>query len=43
MLNELGPGLRLTLVFTILTGLLYPAVMTGVSELIFPNHAKVAW
>jgi potassium-transporting ATPase KdpC subunit len=40
MLKELGPGLRLTLVFTLLTGLLYPAVMTGVSELIFPKQAK---
>jgi potassium-transporting ATPase KdpC subunit len=40
MLKELGPGLRLTLIFTILTGLLYPVVMTGVSELIFPKQAK---
>jgi K+-transporting ATPase ATPase C chain len=40
MLMELGPGLRLTLIFTILTGLLYPAVMTGVSELIFPKQAN---
>lgn len=40
MLKELGPGLRLTLVFTVLTGLLYPAVMTGVSELIFPKQAN---
>jgi K+-transporting ATPase ATPase C chain len=40
MLKELGPGLRLTLAFTILTGLLYPAVMTGISELIFPRQAK---
>jgi len=40
MIKELGPGLRLTIVFTILTGLLYPAVMTGLSELIFPRQAK---
>src|ERR1700740_3361759 len=40
MLMELGPGLRLTLIFTILTGLLYPAVMTGVSEMIFPKQAN---
>src|SRR5450631_3062064 len=40
MLKELGPGFRLTLIFTILTGLLYPAVMTGVSELIFPKQAN---
>ena len=40
MLKELGPGLRLTLIFTVLTGLLYPAVMTGVSELLFPKQAN---
>ena len=40
MIKELGPGFRLTLIFTVLTGLLYPAVMTGISELIFPNQAN---
>jgi K+-transporting ATPase ATPase C chain len=40
MFKELGPGLRLTIIFTVLTGLLYPAVMTGVSELIFPKQAN---
>ena len=40
MLKELGPGLRLTIVLTILTGLLYPAVMTGLSEAIFPRQSK---
>lgn len=40
MLKELGPGFRLTLAFTVLTGLLYPAVMTGISEVIFPRQAN---
>ena len=40
MLKELGPGLRLTVIFTVLTGLIYPAVMTGVSELVFPRQAN---
>jgi K+-transporting ATPase ATPase C chain len=40
MLKELGPGLRLTIVFTILTGLIYPVVMTGLSEAIFPRQSK---
>src|SRR5947209_5359397 len=40
MINEIGPGFRLTLVFTVLTGLLYPAVMTGISEVIFPKQAN---
>ena len=40
MVKELGPGFRLTLVFTLLTGLLYPALMTGLSELVFPKQAN---
>jgi potassium-transporting ATPase KdpC subunit len=40
MIKELGPGFRLTLVFTIFLGLLYPAVMTGISQLIFPRQAN---
>jgi K+-transporting ATPase ATPase C chain len=40
MLKELGPGLRLAVVFTVLTGLIYPAVMTGISEVIFPTASK---
>jgi K+-transporting ATPase ATPase C chain len=40
MLKELGPGFRLTLAFTILTGFLYPAVMTGLSQIIFPKQAN---
>src|SRR5215831_3196992 len=40
MLKELGPGFRLTLAFTILTGLLYPVLITGISQLIFPNKAN---
>ena len=44
MFKELGPGFRLTLVFTVLTGLLYPAVMTGVSEIDFSEAgATAAW
>jgi potassium-transporting ATPase KdpC subunit len=40
MIKELGPGLRLTIVFTILLGLAYPALMTGISQLIFPDKAN---
>src|SRR5579872_4044836 len=40
MIKELGPGLRIMVVFTILLGLGYPAVMTGLSELIFPAKAN---
>lgn len=40
MLKELAPGLKITLAFTILTGLLYPAVMTAVSKAMFPRQAN---
>src|SRR2546428_10066500 len=40
MIKELGPGFRLTLIFTILLGLLYPVVMTGISQLIFSRQAN---
>src|SRR5690242_21675657 len=40
MFKELGPGFRFTLVFTILTGLIYPVVMTGIFQVIFPKQAN---
>jgi K+-transporting ATPase ATPase C chain len=33
-------GLRLLLVFTVLCGIIYPAVMVGISQLAFHNHAN---
>jgi K+-transporting ATPase ATPase C chain len=40
MIKELGQGLRLMLALTVLTGLLYPAVMTGVSQALFSKQAN---
>lgn len=40
MIKELTPGLRFIVAFTILTGLLYPALMTGISGLVFPRQAN---
>lgn len=40
MIKELGPGLRLMIALTILTGLVYPAAMTGISEVLFPKQAN---
>jgi K+-transporting ATPase ATPase C chain len=40
MIKQLGPGLRLMLALTILTGLIYPAVMTLISAGIFPRQAN---
>src|SRR6202790_4280228 len=40
MLKELAPGLRITLAFTILPGLIYPAVKTGLAQVVFPRQAN---
>lgn len=40
MTKELLPGLRLMIALTILMGLLYPAAMTGISEVLFPKQAN---
>src|SRR5215813_12292825 len=40
MWNEIGPAFRLMLVFTVLTGLIYPAITTGLSAVIFPKQAN---
>ena len=40
MIKELRPGFLLLVVLTILLGLVYPAVMTGISEVIFPKQAN---
>jgi potassium-transporting ATPase KdpC subunit len=40
MWQELIPALRITLVMTLFTGLLYPALVTAIAQLIFPNQAN---
>jgi K+-transporting ATPase ATPase C chain len=34
------PGLRMTLLLTVLTGLIYPGVVTGLCQLLFPKQAN---
>jgi K+-transporting ATPase ATPase C chain len=40
MLRELLPAFRITLLLTIVTGLVYPGVVTGLCQLMFHNQAN---
>jgi K+-transporting ATPase ATPase C chain len=40
MLEQLLPAVRITLVLTVLTGMLYPALVTGIAQAIFPKQAN---
>src|SRR6266849_7266057 len=39
MLKELKPGFMMMLVMTVLPGLVYPAVITGISQVVFRDQA----
>lgn len=40
MIKHLGTSLRLTIVTVILLGLIYPFVMTGLAQIVFPKQAN---
>ena len=40
MFNQLIPAFRMILVLTVLTGVLYPGLVTGVAHVLLPNQAK---
>jgi K+-transporting ATPase ATPase C chain len=40
MFSQLKPAILITVVFTILTGILYPLAVTGVAQLAFPHQAN---
>lgn len=40
MLQQLAPALRMTLLLTVLTGLIYPGVVTGLCQALFAHQAN---
>lgn len=40
MWKQMMPGLRMTLLLTVLTGLLYPGVVTALCQVLFPSQAN---
>jgi K+-transporting ATPase ATPase C chain len=40
MWQQLLPGLRITVFFTVLCGLAYPLAITGICQLVFPHQAN---
>jgi K+-transporting ATPase ATPase C chain len=40
MWKQLLPALRMTLLMTVLTGLIYPGLVTGICQMVFPNEAN---
>ena len=38
--NQLRPAILLTVVFIVVTGLIYPGVVTGIAKVIFPRQAN---
>jgi K+-transporting ATPase ATPase C chain len=40
MKAQIRPALMILLIFTILTGLVYPLVVTGIAQLVFPHKAN---
>jgi K+-transporting ATPase ATPase C chain len=40
MWSQLSPGLRINIFFTVLLGVAYPLLITGISQVVFPHQAN---
>jgi K+-transporting ATPase ATPase C chain len=40
MFKQLGPAFRMMILFTAVTGLIYPGIVFGISQLLFPSQAN---
>jgi K+-transporting ATPase ATPase C chain len=40
MFQQIAPAFRITLLLTVLTGLIYPLAITGITQMIFPHTAN---
>ena len=40
MWQQIAPGFKMMLVLTVLTGLIYPGVVTGLCQILFPAQAN---
>jgi potassium-transporting ATPase KdpC subunit len=40
MLQEIRPAIMITLIFTVITGFIYPVAITGLSQALFRDHAS---